>query len=155
MAIKLSTISDGTIEVIARIDNALPQDLTSEEYDNYLESLDESLLRIGDEDKPTRFVMRKILPWALAQKAANQRADIEKGEVKIKLSFMAVEVKYALVDIKNPEDLPEEDKIKFERSSEGGASETLMEKLMAAGIVDNLFSARQHAITKTKDRKKN
>jgi hypothetical protein len=154
MALKLSTISDGKIEVIARIDSAIPSDLPTEKYDEYLQTLDESLLQIPDDQKPTKFVMRKVLPWAIAQKVSNMKAYVEKGEVKLQLSWMAYEVKYSLIDIINPEDLSEEDKIIFEKSTEGGAKESLMEKLVAAGIVEDLFNAKQNILRKSSNSKK-
>jgi len=157
MALKLSTIADGTIEVVARIDSAIADDLTDDEYGSYLENLDQSLLRFKAGEKPTLFVMRRVLPYALSQKVANKQLRLDEGnKLQPQLGYMTEEVRCALINVKNPDNLAEEDKIKFERGSDGGASEDLVARLASAGIAMNLYHARTNALTKTKtDSKKN
>lgn len=151
MALKLSTIADGTIEVIASIDGAIPEGLSKEKFDKYIETLDESLLELIDGEQPTRFILRRVLPWALSQKVANKQMRMDKGEMQPQLSFMTEEVRCSLVGIKNPDSMPEDEKIKFERGSDGGASEDLMARLVAAGIAMELYHARSNA-TKSKQK---
>lgn len=143
MGITKSQLSDGTIEVIAKIDGALIKD--DEAYAQYLSTLDESVLTFVDGDEPTRFVMRRVLPWKEAQRVQNKQVRFEKGEAQFQMSFMAEEVRAALIDIKNPSNLPEDQKLKFEKHKEDlGASEELMSRLMAAGIVSDLYVARKN-----------
>lgn len=148
MAILLSKISDGTIEVIARIDSAL-KDISDENYSEYLKTLDESLLSFNDGEQPTRFVLRKVLPYGIAQKIKNQQMRMEKGEMQVQMGFINEEVRAALVDIKNPPGIPEDQQIKFKRASDGSASEELIAILDAAGIVSDLFAARKNVMEKS------
>lgn len=155
MALSLAKISDGTIEVISRMDSALDQ-VTDEEFSSYLQALDESLLRFKDGEEPTRFIMRRVLPYATAQKIKNMQMRMEKGEMQIQMGFMAEEVRASLVDIKNPADLPEPEQIKYRRGSDGLASEELIAMLDSAGIVSDLFSARKNVMERsTENVKKN
>jgi hypothetical protein len=146
MAIKSTDIKDGTIEVISRVDSSVKCD--SEKYDEYLKNLDESLLEMDESDKPTRFVLRKVLPYGLAKKVQNAQVRYEKGEAQFQMSFIMEDVRCSLVDVKNPEDLPDEEKIKFEKDPEGGASEALITKLLSAGIVTDLFHAKQNFLNR-------
>lgn len=144
MGIKLSQISDGSIKVIARIDDALA--FNEEGYTKYLETNDESHLDLVQGIEPTRFVLRKVMPYSLAQKVQNKQVRFEKGEAQFQMSFMAEEVRCCLTGVENPASLPDDQQIKFERGSDGGASEHLLEKLMAAGIVNDLYMARKNVM---------
>ena len=150
MALKLSTIADGTLEVISRIDSAISPKMDADKFNEYLRTLDESVLEFVEGEKPTRFVLRKVLPWGLAQKVQNKQAKLEKGEVQFQLGYQNEEVRCALIGIKNPDTLAEDEHIKYERGSDGGASEELMSKLIAAGIANDLWIARSNATAKTK-----
>jgi len=142
MGVKLSQISDGSIEVIARIDDALNYD--EESYGDYLKTLDESKLSFIEGKNPTKFIMRRVLPYKLAQKVQNKQMRLEKGEAQFSLSFMAEEVRCSLTGVKNPDSIPEEEKIKFEKSrDDDGASDDFIAKLIAAGIASDLYLARQ------------
>jgi len=145
MAVLLPTQRD-TFEVIISIDSAL--DVSSEEWDRYRETLDESHLKFKEGMQPTRFVMRKVLPFSLAKKVQNDQVTTRDGKMEVQLGFISEEVRASLVDIKNPEDVPQDQWIKFEKDKDGGASEKLMELLMAARIVDELYSARQVKVSK-------
>lgn len=148
MAIKLAQIADGKIEVISRLDDSLV--FNQESYDKYLTNLDESLLTFNENSKPTRFVMRKVLPYKMAQKVQNKQVRFEKGEAQLQMAFMAEEVRCSLIDIKNPDHLPESEKILFERGDDGGASDDLIAKLMAAGIAQDLYLAKKN-VTENRD----
>lgn len=150
MAIMLSKISDGNIEVISKIDSAL-KDITDEQYSEYLKTLDESLLRFHDGEQPTRFIMRKVLPYGIGQKIKNQQMRMEKGEMQVQMGFINEEVRAALIDIKNPASVPEDQQLRFKRGSDGSASEELIALLDAAGIVSDLFAARKNVMDKSLD----
>jgi len=142
MGVKLSQISDGSIEVISRIDDSL--DFNEESYGEYLRTLDESKLTFIEGKTPTRFIMRRVLPYKLAQKVQNKQMRLEKGEAQFSLSFMAEEVRCSLTGVKNPDSIPEEEKIKFEKSrDDDGASDDFIAKLIACGIASDLYVARQ------------
>jgi hypothetical protein len=142
MGVKLSQISDGSIEVIARIDDSL--EYNEDDYQEYLKTLDESKLKFVEGKSPTKFIMRKVLPYKLAQKVQNKQMRLEKGEAQFSLSFMAEEVRCSLTGVKNPDYLPDDEKIKFEKSrDDDGASDGLIEKLIACGIASDLYVARQ------------
>jgi hypothetical protein len=146
MALKLEQL-DGQLSVICRLDSSL--DCSEEDYKNYLESgLNEAFLKFKEGDAPTKFVLRKTLPWGLAKKVEDEKVAMNKGEVQIKMSFMVEEVRCSLVDIVNPPHVPEAEQIKYLRASDGGASERLMEKLMALGIVQDLYTAKKAATEK-------
>ena len=148
MAILLPTQKD-TFEVIVSIDSAL--DSTPEQWEKYRETLDESHLSFKEGMEPTRFVMRRVLPFALDKKVQNEKVTTKDGKMEVQLGFISEEVRASLVDIKNPADVPQEQWIKFEKEKDGGASEKLMELLSAVSIVDELFSARQVKVIRTSD----
>lgn len=140
MSVILSAKRD-TFDVILSFDSAL--DVTEDEWKLYTETLDESHLRFKPGMQPTRFVMRQVLPYGLAKKVQNEQATFQDNKLQVNLGYMNEEVKASLVDIKNPSDVPDELKIKFEKDKDGTASEKLMELLIASGVVSELFSARQ------------
>lgn len=140
MAVILSAKRD-TFDVILSFDSALA--VTDEEWKQYAETLDEGHLRFKPGQEPTRFVMKQILPYGSAKRVLNEQATYVDNKLQVNLSYMTEEVKAALCDIKNPADVPEESRIKFEKDKDGTASEKLMELLMASGVVNELFAARQ------------
>jgi hypothetical protein len=140
MAVILNTKRE-TFDVILSVDSAL--DMTEEEFAVYRETIDESLLKFKEGEFPTRFVMRKVLPFSLAKKVQNEQMTTVNGQMQVQLSFMSEDVRASLVDIKNPPEVPEDQQIKFEKDKDGGASEKLMELLISAGVVQELYAARQ------------
>jgi len=142
MAITLDNIAvDGNIEVILRIDNAL--DVTDEEYDSYIESgLDESKLKFKPGISPTRWVMKKAIPYRQQQKIDNQKVRVEKGEVQVQMGFAAEEVRACLIEIKYEDDVPQDKRIVIKHDGDKMVEEGLMGKLNQAGITMNLFNAR-------------
>lgn len=142
MALQLPSLSE-TIDVIARIDSAIAQ-TTDQAYDQYLATGDESHLVFSEKDEPTRFVMRKVLPYNLSQKVQSEMVKMSGGgEVNVSMTFIAEEVRCSLVDIKNPAGLPPEKHIRFSKDSDGGASKDLMAQLIGCGVAMNLFTARK------------
>lgn len=147
MAIRLD-MTEGTIKVIARVDESL--NVSDKEYKEYIESLDENGLRFHEGFGPTRFVLKKVLPFEVTQSArANSLSmkrgrddDEEEANINVDLGYQLDEIRFALIDIENPPDLPDDQKIKFEMESGGGASKELFAKLMALGITGDLIKAR-------------
>lgn len=141
MAIKFNSASD-IIKVISRHDDALPEDLLEEEFDLYQTTLDESHLRLVG--NPTRFVIRRTLSFGAQQAVTNQQLGIDSnGKPKMNFGFMLEEIRCALIDIENPEDLPEDQKLEFKKDVDGYASKDLIAKLNAIGIVSELYAAKQ------------
>jgi hypothetical protein len=142
MALQLPSLSE-TIDVIAKIDSAIattPDDL----YEQYLATGDETLLTLTQGEEPTRFVMRKVLPYNLSQKVQSEMVKMSGGgEVNVSLTFMAEEVRCSLIDIKNPATLASDKHIRFTKDGDGGASKELMAQLVGCGVAMNLFSARK------------
>lgn len=141
MAVRLGSSSD-VVKVISRHDDAIADDLTNEEFDLYQESLDESHLRL--KSTPTRFVIRKTLPFGAQQEVTNQQVKIgNDGKPQVNFGFILEEVRCSLIGIENPEEIPEDQKIIFKKDADGFASKELIAKLNAIGIVSELYSAKQ------------
>lgn len=140
MSVILQTKRD-TFDVILSFDSAL--DVTEDEWKLYAETLNEGHLKFKLGMEPTRFVMRQVLPYGLAKKVQNEQVTYQDNKMQVNIGYMNEEVKASLIDIKNPADVPDELKIKFEKDKDGTASEKLMELLIASGVVSELFSARQ------------
>ena len=127
------------VEVICSKDESVSCD--SDSFQEYLRTLDESLLGLNPDLAPTRFVMKKTLPYAATKQIKNEQVGYKDGEMELRLGFIIEEVRTALVDIKNPGA-----GLEFKKDGDGGASKSLIEKLEAAGIVQELYTARQSAI---------
>lgn len=140
---------DATIKVIVSKDSAIintPED----DYKKYLEDLDEGHLKFEENGLPTRFLMKKILPYKSAIKIKNHQIGVESGKVKFNASYMNEEVRLSLTGIEQP-DVPEEFKdmlIPWKQDGAGGAADSVMELLEAAGVVNDLFTARQNSVSK-------
>jgi hypothetical protein len=146
MAILLPGKSE-TIRVALKIDSAI--DLDDELYGKYLDTLDESLLNLKEGEEPTWFVMRKVLPFALSKKVQNEQTAMKDGEVQVNISFIGEEVRCALVDIINPASVPVDQHIIYAKEKDGGTSIALMEQLVAAGVVNDLYRARNAKLSQT------
>lgn len=140
MALNLDGNS-GTIEVISSKDPSVTCD--GEAYKQYLDTLDETLLGLAEGSEPTRFVMKRILPFGLAQKVKTEQASFnEEGKVQVRMGYMLDEVRGALVDVKNPGG----EALKYRKDSDGYAARDLIALLEGTGILNELFSARQGAV---------
>ena len=135
-------ISDGDIEVIVRKDSAL--DVTEEQYNEYLKTLDESKLRIKAGEAPTRFVLRKSIPLKHSVQIENSKMSYHQGEMQPQLGFMIHEVRASLKDIKNPPQLPKDKGLEMKLTGDGLVDEKLMTDLVAANIVLDLYIARRN-----------
>lgn len=146
MAINLSHLQDGYLEVVVSCDTAL--DMTETEYEEYQKSLDKNLLKIKAGDEPTWFVLRKILPNRAEEniKAKSMQYNKDDGSIYIGTSHIAAEVRWALVDIKNPANCP--GGLVFKKDGDGGAQPQLMAMLEAAGITNDLYVARRNYLAR-------
>jgi hypothetical protein len=127
------------IEVICSKDEAVTCDLDA--YQEYLKTLDETILGLKPEIQPTRFCLKRTLPYAAAQRVRNQQLGYKDGDVEVRLGFILEEVRASLIDIKNPGA-----GLEYKKDGDGGASKTLVEKLDAYGIVQELYTARQSSM---------
>lgn len=146
MAINLTHLQDGYLEVVVSCDSAL--DMTETEYEEYQKTLDKSLLKIKAGDEPTWFVLRKILPNRAEEhiKSKSMQYNKDDGSIYIGTSHIAAEVRWALVDIKNPSNCP--NGLVFKKDGDGGAQPQLMALLEAAGITNDLYVARRNYLAK-------
>lgn len=146
MALKINT-SKETIRVIAKEDESIsvPEEMLDSAYDTYIKTLNENELMLRSE--PTRFIMSKHLSQAAHETVMGKQLSIgEDGKPKFNLAYMMEEVRCSLVGIENPTGC--ESPIKFEKDPDGFASSDLIAFLQEAGVLQNLFNARQNAITK-------
>ena len=134
--------NDGSIKVISSKDSSVNCD--DEAYELYQKDLDEDLLEL--EGEPTRFVLRKGLNYKDQQIVKDAQIKMDGKNFSISLSYMMEEVRLSLIDIENPADLSDIQKINFKRASDGKSSHDLIAMLETAGIVTELFTARQNAI---------
>lgn len=134
------------ISVVASVDTALDQ-MDEGAYDRYIETLDESHLKFKIEDgkpvEPTRFRLRKVLPWKLAQKIEDMKLGMSNGEAVPRMAWMGEEVRVSLIGIDNPPGTPKDQELELKKHGDGGALPDFVAKLMAAGIVNDLWRARQ------------
>jgi len=141
---------DGSISVISRIDPAIKY--SDESYSEYLKSLDENDLEFKEDEEPTRFILRKTIPYKLTQKIKANQVRMDKKEVYWNMQITAEEVRYSLMDIENPSDMKGKTGLKYEGTKiddgKGGsmqiASETTMGLLSQLGIIDDLYAARRN-----------
>jgi len=141
-------LNDAKLKVISHKDGAV-RDTPDDDYESYLTDLDETKLKFAENVIPTRFVMRKLLPHKLSMKIKNSMLRFSEGEMQPQLSMINETVRYSLVGIEYPEDIPDNLKaniLKYKRSSDGGADPMLIQHLDNAGIVMELFTARSNAI---------
>ena len=148
MALTLDLGSDN-IEIISRRDAAVGCD--AQTYMEYLRDLDETRLQLKESVEPTRFVMRKILPYGATQRIKNEQVSVKAQanmktvddlNVEMKMGYILEELRAALVDVKNP-GMPQ---LHFRKDSDGLASKDLIALLNAFGIADELHTAWQAAI---------
>lgn len=140
MALKLQ--DSDKFEVISSLDEAVG--CSEEEYVEYLDTLDEDLLKLNPELQPTRFVLKRVIPYEARKYLDNQKLGLDQKtkNMSINLGYTTDEVRFTLIDIVNPghKDL------EYKKDGDGFASKVLMEKLSSYGIVQELFTARQTAM---------
>lgn len=147
MALSLDLGTD-KIKVISRRDAAV--NCSVEEYNAYLKDLDESRLQLSAGVEPTRFHLRKILPYEAVQKIKNEQVsvkanaqtrDVRDLNVEMKMGYTLEELRAALIDVENP-GMPQ---LNFRKDGDNMASKELIALLDAYGIADELHTAFTHA----------
>ena len=117
-----------------------------ESYEKYLDTLDEAILNLDSAAAPTRFILKRSLDVSEIQEVKKSMADVEGNKMKVNLGYMMVEIKYALVGI---EDAGEG--LAYQVDTEkGGTSDQLIALLEEAGVLSDLYRARQSAISSKK-----
>lgn len=148
MAILLEDLQE-TIEVISRLDSAVTCDEAA--YDTYLETLDESLLALDLEQEPVRFVLKLELDYKAQRQIKKDQVSVgTDGGMGVNMGFTMLEIKLALVDIKNPGT----EKLRYLKDRDGYADNNLIARLDAYGILQDLYTARQNALKKPVNKKK-
>lgn len=140
MAIKnLYANTNETFLVVSQKDDALAEDFSSEEYTEYLQTLDESLLRRKNDEPFTYFHLKQATKLEDALKGKDKVAALgmrQQGDAPI-FSIMTSIVKDALVDVTCAgESL-------FKKDKSGKPADELMLALVRSLIVVDLFSALQ------------
>lgn len=147
MAIAINAVSE-VIKVISRLDDSI--NCSDDEYDQYLESLDESILKLEEDAKPVRFVLKSQLDYKAQRQIKKDQVSVQDGSMGVNLGFMMLELRLCLIDVEDP-GTP---LLTFVKGKDGLASEELIARLESLGISTDLIAARNHAI-KPKVSKKN
>ena len=154
MAIPLINLKDN-LKVILRKDDALVEDISDLEWENYYKNFDEANLRFIPGKNPTRFILKKQLNYGAQKMIDNEKIGLSmEGKAEIKMGHILDEVRYALIDIENPPELPEDQKLKFTKDTDGYANKDLIAMLAFGGYVSELYAARQAAINGATSSKK-
>lgn len=132
--------SSENIEVVLSLDSAL--DITEEQWAEYQKEYDRSVLTFKEGQQPTLFILRRVLPLGHQKKVDDQKVTYEKGEAKVTTSFIYDEVRAALIDIKNPDGVPDDKALTFKRDSDGLCHKDIIEMLAPSGMVHELYQAR-------------
>ena len=140
MAFKLDLGTDKTIKVIVSKDNAI-KGTSEEDYEKYLNDLDESHLKMAAGEEPTRFVLRKVLPYRDTKTVMNSQISFDEKTKKtqVNISFMMEEVRCALVGIEGPGGE------QYKKDNDGAASKDIINYLYNAGVLMDLYNARKNA----------
>ena len=158
MALLLKT-SDSVIKVISSKDACV--NCTDEEFESYLKSLDESILGLEEGSEPTRFVLKSSLNYKEHTAVKNSQINMDKGKVSVSLKFMMEEVRQALIDIEEPDSVPLRQKIGFKKNADGKIKSSehpdgklsydTIAMLESAGVLTELYQARQNSTDSTDD----
>lgn len=154
MAFKKQNKVGDTFKIILQNDDAVPETVTDEVYQSYLEVLDEVILGLVGE--PTRFVMKRDLSFGAHKQIASEQMGVDgDGKPQIKMGFILEEVRAALVGIENPASLKPEECLIFEKEKgDGLASKALISQLHAMGVAMSLYGARQKVLAPSANQKK-
>jgi hypothetical protein len=140
MAYQLPT-SQSKIRVVIREDSEIAKDLTKEEWDKYVETNDEMLLRLTG--TPTRFILNMDINYKAQQQLLSNSVKVNGSEFSYDMGAILDEIRFALVGIDNPSTA--ENVLEFARESDGFASKELVATLHRYGIVMQLWAALTQA----------
>lgn len=139
MAFEFDLDTESTVNVIVSKDSAI-KETSEEDYESYLESLDESKLTFTDGVEPTRFVLLKTLPYRDSKLVMNSQVSIEDDKPKVNISFIMDEVRCALQGIEGPNSTA------FVKDKRDGYADTkLINYLYNRGVLMDLYSGRRNA----------
>lgn len=151
MAFQLKT-TRGNIEVILWQDSAVK--CSREEYDNYLKSFSkpdgpsEDLLKLGNREDATRFVMRRSLSFERKQALRSKNIRVRKDDVELDANYSVDLARAALLDIINPAGVDELKAVRFKKDKDGLASPELINSLDDMGVLTDLIAAHSAATLK-------
>jgi len=140
MAFDFDLDTDSEVRVIVSKDSAI-KGTSEEDYESYLESLDESKLQFVEGVEPTRFVLRKTLPYRDTKMVMNAQVTVdEDNKPKVNISFIMDEVRCALLGIEGP------NSNKFIKDKKDGyADSKLINFLYNRGVLMDLYNGRRNA----------
>ena len=152
MAISSAIFNDARLRVVAYLDDAIDHEATTrEDYEKYLETLDEEVLTFATDDngvqlEPTRFVMKKFLSEHERSSVVDSQISMDADKnVKIRSTSEEELIRRALVDIENPPgaDSP----LQWEKDrGDRWASKELVTKLAQVNILSDLSTARSYNV---------
>lgn len=141
MALLFKAIESKTIKVISQKDECL-QHVTTEVYSDYLKSLDETLLNLKPEDRPTYFHLKTVATQKDILKQKNNMASLamkaqNTGDMPI-FSLMYNSVKTGLIDMitDGVSSMP--------KNNDGTPTEDFMTWLISTDILTELFTALEN-----------
>lgn len=141
MAFNLEMDTDKTVSIIVSKDSSI-KGVSEEVYERYLEGLDESVLPIQGE--PTRFIMKKTLPYRDTKRVMNSQVSFQDGKPKVNISFIMDEVRCALVGMEGPgSEGFRKDK------TDGYADREVVNSLYNAGVLMDLYNGRRNVVGAT------
>jgi len=129
--------TSATIMVIVKKDSAI-KGTGDEAYDEYLETLDESLLTFVEGKEPTRFELLKTLEYRDTKKVMNSQMSFEDNKPQVNISFMLEEVRCALVNIHGSS-------VKWIQDTDKKCSRSIINALYNRGVLMDLYNARRNA----------
>lgn len=152
MALVLNLSNKQTIEVVTFVDECL--DMTREDYDLYLEDVENKDLLAFKEGKTyvdcTRFVLKKVLSFDNQQNIMGRQmkmsfnAQTKKSEMTSDISYILEEARISIADINSPDQI---DAIRFKKDSDGYLNKSICAALQSAGILMDLYNARQNSLS--------
>lgn len=137
MAFELEMDTGKTVSVIVSKDSSL-KGMVENAYEEYLKDLDEGKLQM--EGEPTRFIMKKTLPYRDTKRVMNSQVTIgEDNKPKVNISFIMDEVRCALVKMEGP------GSANFKLEKDGYASMDIVNALYNRGVLMDLYNGRRNA----------
>lgn len=136
MSFTLNMDTKQTVSIIVSKDSSI-KGVDEETYEKYLEALDESLLVI--EGEPTRFIMKRTLPYRDTKRVMNSQVSFENGKPNVNISFIMDEVRCALVGMEGP------GADGYKKDKDGYASMEVVNALYNAGVLMDLYNGRKSA----------
>lgn len=129
------------IELVSKNDDAL--DLEKSDWEQYQKTGDLNHLKFVEGKVPTYFICNFDFKRSEAESVKNSMigGKDDNGDAKVALGSWSFRIaQLALKDIKNPEDLPEDEKILYKKDRQGYAHENVILQLERMGVVNEIFS---------------